>query len=162
MPLKPWITLPGHKLTIIPGLWNRRGPQGFLVSNRLPSARITSSVFGDHGARWLRGFPLAVHPSSRSLDVDVVLLPESDNCKIIGCSSQQHLGKSPNVGYTQTHPGVFENILFFSLRCILEFSLHTNKIFRTPSRVKACVNSTYWASSDMKNKDLTKVLWHKC
>lgn len=161
MPLKPWITLPGHKLTIIPGLWNWRGLQGFLVSNRSPSARITRSVFADQGAGRLGVFPHAVHTSSSLHGVDVVLLPESDKCKIIVCSSQQRLGKSPNVGYTQTHPGCFlKKKFFFSLRCILEFRLHTNRIFRTRSIVKICVNSTYCASSGMTNKDFTKFLWH--
>lgn len=50
-----------------------------------------------------------------------------------------------------------ENIsFFFSPRCILEFRLHTNRIFRPPSRVKNCVNSTYCVSSGMKNKGSAK------
>lgn len=50
----------------------------------------------------------------------------------------------------------FENISFFFPRCILEFRLHTNRIFRPPSRVKICVNSTDCVSSGMKNKGLAK------
>lgn len=103
------------------------------------------------------GFPHAVHTSSSLLGVDVVLLPVSDKCEIIACSSQQRLGKSPNVGYTQTQPGCFlKTFLSFFPWCILEFRLHTNRIFRPPSRVKICVNSTYCVSSGMKNKGLAK------